>query len=141
VTSYWFALALCAVLLIVLIQLLRRRRIREKYVALWLIVGLGVIVLGAFPGVPATLAQWVGVQLPVNLVFTVGLFFLLIVCIQLSVAVSSLEERTRTLTEEVALLRAQATGPGTVATERALPATATEPGTVTAPADAPGEDQ
>jgi uncharacterized small protein (DUF1192 family) len=35
--------------------------------------------------------------------------FLLIVCVQLSVAVSALEERTRTLTEEVALLRAEQT--------------------------------
>ncbi|MDR1214404.1 MAG: DUF2304 domain-containing protein [Propionibacteriaceae bacterium] len=105
--SYWFVLALCLALVVSLIQLLRRRRIREKYVALWIVVAIGVIVLGAFPGLTSSLARLVGIQLPANLVFTVALFFLLIVCVQLSVAVSSLEERTRRLTEEIALLRAE----------------------------------
>ncbi|MDR1388049.1 MAG: DUF2304 domain-containing protein [Propionibacteriaceae bacterium] len=108
-SGYWFALALCLVLVVSLIQLLRRRRIREKYVALWIVVALAVIVLGAFPDLISGLARLVGVQVPSNLVFSVALLFLLIVCVQLSVAVSALEERTRTLTEEVALLRAEQT--------------------------------
>jgi hypothetical protein len=87
VTGYWFALALCIVFVLVLIQLLRRKRIREKYVFLWLIAAVGVIVVGAFPGLSVWLAGLVGVQLPINLVLTVAIFFLLIVCIQMSIAI------------------------------------------------------
>jgi hypothetical protein len=104
-SGYWFALALCVLFLLILVQLLRRKSIREKYAVLWIVAALGVIVVGAFPGLSVVLARWVGVQMPVNLVFAVAIFFLLVVCIQLSIAVSNLEERTRTLTEEAALLR------------------------------------
>ena len=84
---------------------MRSRRIREKYVGLWLTVALAVVILGAFPGLAFWLAKVVGVQTPANLIFSAALTVLLIVCIQLSVALSSLEERARTLTEEIALLR------------------------------------
>ena len=104
-SGYLFAIALAVVVVVSLFLLLRSRRIREKYVGLWLTVALAVVVLGAFPGVAFWLARVVGVQTPANLIFSGALAVLLIVCIQLSVAISSLEERGRTLTEEVALLR------------------------------------
>lgn len=104
-TGYPFAIALCLVLVAFLIHLLRTRRIREKYAGLWIVVSLGVAIVAAIPAIPVRLAALVGVQVPVNLLFAVALLVLLIVCIQLSVGVSALEERVRTLTEEVAMLR------------------------------------
>lgn len=104
-SGYLFAVALAVIVIGALFLLLRSRRIREKYVGLWLTVALAVVILGAFPGLAFWLAKVVGVQTPANLIFSAALTVLLIVCIQLSVAISSLEERTRTLTEEVALLR------------------------------------
>lgn len=103
-TGYPFAIALCLVLVAFLIHLLRTRRIREKYAGLWIVVSLGVAVVAAIPAIPVRLSALVGVQVPVNLLFAVALLVLLIVCIQLSVGVSALEERVRTLTEEVAML-------------------------------------
>lgn len=104
-SGYLFALALCVILVGFLFLLLRSRRIKEKYAGLWILVALGVAVLGAIPAIPVWLARAVGVELPVNLVFALALLVLLIVCVQLSVGVSSLDERVRTLTEEIALLR------------------------------------
>ncbi|MDR1264811.1 MAG: DUF2304 domain-containing protein [Propionibacteriaceae bacterium] len=106
-TGYWFAVALGVLLLVVLIQLLRHRRVREKYAVLWIVVGLGVAVVAAFPQVAVALARLVGVEVPSNLVIVLAIFVLLVVCLQLSVAVSQLEERTRILTEEIALLGAR----------------------------------
>ncbi len=104
-TGYVFAVVLCALLVVSLVQLLRKRRIREKYAGLWILVALGVVVLGAFPSLAVGLARLVGVEVPANLVFATALVVLLIVCVQLSIGVSSLDERVRTLTEEVALLK------------------------------------
>lgn len=104
-SGYFFAIGLCVVAVVALFFLLRGRRIREKYVGLWLAVAVVVIVFGAFPGLAIWLARVVGVHTPVNLLFSGALVVLLVVCIQLSVAISALEERSRTLTEEVALLR------------------------------------
>ena len=90
-SGYIFAVVLCVLLVASLVQLLRSRRIREKYVAIWILVALGVIVLGAFPALAGAVARLVGVVLPVNLVFATSLAVLLFVCVQLSVSMSSTE--------------------------------------------------
>lgn len=103
-SGYPFALALCALTFAFLVWLLRSRRLREKYAAIWLVVLAVVIVLGAFPGVLFGLARFVGVETPTNLLFASSLVVLLFVCIQLSIEISQLEEETRTIAEELALL-------------------------------------
>lgn len=104
-SGYYFALAACLALVVFLVVLLRRRRLREKYATTWIVVALGVCILGAFPGTVETVASAVGVETPSNLLFALALIILLGVCIQLSVEVTMLEEETRTLTEEISLLR------------------------------------
>ena len=99
------ALVVCALLVAALLFLLRTRRIREKYAALWILLTVAVVLIGAFPQLAFWLSDLVGVQTPVNLVFALAIVILLAVCIQLSAEVSNLEEETRTLAEEIALLR------------------------------------
>ena len=102
---YITAILVCVVLALALVQLLRTRRIREKYAAVWILLTGGVLILAAFPQVAFWLSRLVGVQTPVNLVFALAIVVLLAVCVQLSAEVSGLEEETRTLAEEIALLR------------------------------------
>lgn len=104
-SGYVFALALTVIVLVMLFLLMRRRRMREKYAAVWIVLALAVVVLGIFPRLAVWLAALVGVETPVNLVFAVAFVVLLLVCIQLSVEVSGLEEETRTIAEELSLLR------------------------------------
>jgi hypothetical protein len=100
--------ALTAVILLgIIAELLRRRQLREKYTVLWMGVGLIVVVLGFFPGLLNGLSNAVGVASGASLVLFLGVVFLLLVCIHLSWESSRLEEKTRTLAEEVALIRAQ----------------------------------
>jgi hypothetical protein len=102
--------AVTAILLLVLIfELLRRRQLREKYTVLWMGVGLIVLVLGFFPKLLDRLARATGVVSGVSLVLFLGIVFLLVVCIHLSWEASRLEEETRTLAEEVALIRTKLT--------------------------------
>jgi len=104
-SGYAFAVASCIGLIAFLVVLLRTRRLREKYAIIWIIVGVGLLVLGALPETMGALARAVGVQTPSNLLFAIALIVLLLVCIQLSVEITTLEEESRTLVEEVALLR------------------------------------
>ena len=100
--------AILAVLLLTLIfELLRRRQLREKYAILWLVVALIVLPLGFFPRLLDSLAKTVGVVSGVSLVLFLGFMFLLVVCMHLSWEASRLEAETRTLAEEVALIRTQ----------------------------------
>lgn len=104
-TVYVTALVVCALLVGALLFLLRTRRIREKYAALWILLTVAVVLIGAFPQLAFWLSDLVGVQTPANLVFALAIVILLSVSIQLSAEVSNLEEETRTLAEEIALLR------------------------------------
>lgn len=91
--------------LVLLLQLLRTRRMREKYAASWSFLGVAIIVLAIFPELLERAAQLLGVAQPTNLLFFAGGLVLYLVCIQASVELSRLEEDRRVLVEEVALLR------------------------------------
>nr|NLI51425.1 DUF2304 domain-containing protein [Propionibacterium sp.] len=89
---------------VVIFRLLRAGRIREKYAALWIIVGAGVVALAVWPGLLNFLAEGIGVALPVNLLFFLAILLLLGVTLHLSLEASRLEDETRVLAERVALL-------------------------------------
>ncbi|MFI8516998.1 DUF2304 domain-containing protein [Streptomyces sp. NPDC085481] len=88
-----------------IIELLRRRKLKEKYAFLWVLTGLVIIPLGFFPSGLDRVASTVGVRSGVSLLLFLSVAFLFIVCLQLSWEVGHLEEEGRTLSEEVALLR------------------------------------
>jgi hypothetical protein len=95
------------VVLLVIVELLRRRQLREKYAILWLVVGLVIIPLALFPWLLDDVAGALGVASGVSLVLFLGIVFLLLVCVHLSWEVSRLEEETRTIAEDLALLRTE----------------------------------
>ncbi|MDQ0690383.1 DUF2304 domain-containing protein [Arthrobacter sp. W4I7] len=87
--------------------LLRGRGLREKYAFLWLFVGMACLVLTAIPGMLRGISSLIGVQVPSNLLFAMGIIFLTGVALHLSWEVSVLEEEARTLSEETAIGRAR----------------------------------
>jgi len=93
-------------LLAYILELLRRQQLREKYAAIWLAIGVVVAPLGFFPGVLDSTAHRLGIASGVSLVLFAGFVLVLLVCLHLSWEASRLEAETRTLAEEVALLRA-----------------------------------
>lgn len=95
------------ILLLVIVELLRRRQLREKYAVLWLCVSMIIIPLALFPRLLDNVAGLLGIVSGVSLVLFLGIVFLLLVCVHLSWEVSRLEEETRTIAEELALLRAE----------------------------------
>lgn len=104
----------------VMLELVRRRQLREKYALLWLAVGIGGLVLGVGRGLVDRVADAVGVEYGASVAFLGAILFLLLVCMHLSWEVSRLEERTRVLAEELALLRGgEDAAPGRRASARA----------------------
>jgi hypothetical protein len=95
------------VTLTLLFEMMRRHRLREKYAVFWAVVAVFTLVVAAFPALLTWAAALVGVAVPANLLFFVASMLLLVVSVQHSSELGRLEERTRTLAEEVALLRLQ----------------------------------
>ncbi len=95
------------VILAVILELVRRRQLREKYATLWLAVGVLMVPFAVFPRLLDRFANLVGVAYGVILVLFFGIVFLLFVCLHLSWEVNRLEEETRCLAEDLALLRTE----------------------------------
>jgi len=105
--NYVVAIAGAVVVLGLMLELLRRRQLSEKYAALWLIVGLGVLILLIAPGLLNWASEALGFEVPANLLFLLALTLLLGVSVHLSWELSRLEDETRSLAEELALLRSR----------------------------------
>lgn len=103
--SVFFLILSVLVCAFVIVQV-RHQRMKERYAALWLIIGAVIIVLGAFPSLLNGVADFVGVALPVNLLFLLSILLLMGVSIHLTLELSRLSEKTRILAEEVAILKA-----------------------------------
>ncbi|WP_458781625.1 DUF2304 domain-containing protein [Arthrobacter sp. D3-16] len=93
------------VILLIIFEMLRRRHLREKYAVIWIIIGIGVLVLAAFPQLLFWSSRVLGVQVPSNLLFAMALVLLVSVCLHLSFEQSQAEDEIRVLAEEVGILR------------------------------------
>ncbi|MGW4488608.1 DUF2304 domain-containing protein [Amycolatopsis sp. NPDC004368] len=101
------SIVVACLVLFVVIEMMRRRKLREKYAGVWLIVAVGVVVLAVIPQAAEFLARITGVQTPSNFVFLLAGVVLALVALHLSTEVGHLEEEVRTSVEETALLRCE----------------------------------
>jgi len=99
-------IALAVLIIAVVMWMLLTRRLREKYAVLWLIIGVGVLILGIFPQLLG-LTQALGVQIPANLLFAIAIVLLLGVALHLSWELSQAEDEIRRTAEELAIMRVQ----------------------------------
>jgi cell division protein FtsW (lipid II flippase) len=93
------------ILLLIVFELIRSRRLRERYALLWLLTGVVLLVLSAWRGGLNTIARWVGVQTyPPAVLFAVGSLFILAVLLHYATVISKLSDQNSILAQRVALL-------------------------------------
>lgn len=103
------ALVCAFITLTVILELSRRRHLHEKYAIIWLSLAVVILFFAIFPGLFNSLAHAMGVKNPPDLLAVVASLFLLVICVRLSYEIGRLEDRSRTLAEEIALLRREVT--------------------------------
>lgn len=91
------------VLLALILELVRRGHLKERYALLWLVTAAAGLVIGIFPGIVTGLSRVLSFQY-LTLLFLVSFLFLLGLVLSFTVVISRLSERNRELTQEVALL-------------------------------------
>ena len=102
--SYILGIVSALLVLIAVVELLRRRRLRERHAVWWIFAGLLALVVGIFPQIVDSVALLLGVALPSNLVFFVSIALLFLVSLQHSSELTTLEDKVRTLAEKVATI-------------------------------------
>lgn len=93
----------CLLLLLLSLELIRRRRLKEKYALLWILSTLVMLVLSLFPKVIMRIAPLMHMH-HLTLVVFIAFFFLILLCMGYSVSISRLSENNKVLNQEVALL-------------------------------------
>ena len=92
-------------LLLIVLELIRSRRLRERYALLWLATGIVLLVLSAWRGGLNTIAGWVGVSTyPPAVLFAVAIVFILAVLLHYATVISRLSDQSTILAQRVALL-------------------------------------
>lgn len=100
--------AIAAILLLALIfELIRSRRLQERYALLWLATGLVILFFALWRGALGRFADLVGIAYPPSALFVVASLFILIVLLHYSTVISELSERNLALAQRLALLEQQ----------------------------------
>lgn len=97
----------CLLLMAYVIRLVVKRRLRLKYSLLWLALTIIALLCAIFPGPIFSLAHFLGFVVPSNLVFFFAIFFLLALCLSLTVIVSWQARDIRQLIQEIAVINNQ----------------------------------
>jgi hypothetical protein len=98
------AIVASAGLLLLVLELVRRRSFLERYALMWIFAALILLGLAIWKGVLQTVADSVGIAYPPNALFLVAFGFVLILLLHFSLAVSRLSDQSKVLAQRLALL-------------------------------------
>jgi len=100
-----FAIVISLFLLFFIIELVRRKKLREEYSWLWLLTGSIILILALWYDLLQGITHLIGASLPTSTLFFLGLFFLILIAIQFSVKMSALFTQVKNLAQENGLLK------------------------------------
>jgi hypothetical protein len=93
-----------AVLLVLILELIRSRRLQERYALLWLLTGVAMLLLALWRGALAKLSNLVGINYPPSALFVLFGFFIIVLLLHYSTVISKLSAQNVTLAQRLALL-------------------------------------
>ncbi len=98
------ALILSVVLLLVIIDLVRKRKLREEYSWLWIMTGAAIFVVATWQSLLVRVTELIGAKIIVSTLFFGALMFLTVISIHFSTKVSQLHEQVKELAQRTALI-------------------------------------
>jgi len=99
-----FAAIAALLLLVVILELVRSRRLQERYALLWMMTSIVLLVFALWRDGLNVLAETVGIAYPPSALFLLAALFILVVLLHYSTVISELAERNLTLAQRIALL-------------------------------------
>jgi hypothetical protein len=99
------AIAVTLALLLLVFELVRRKRLSERYAILWLLAAITLFVLAAWKGLLTTLSNDVGISYPPSALFAVAIGLIAMILLHFSLAVSRLSDQNKILAQRLALLQ------------------------------------
>ena len=101
------AAAVSLVLFIVVLELIRSRRLRERYALLWLLTAGAMLGLSLWRGGVDTIAGVVGIHYAPSALFVAAAVFIVVLLLHFSTVISRLSDENTILAQRVGLLEAE----------------------------------
>jgi hypothetical protein len=99
------AISASLVLLLYILEMVRRRKLREEYSILWLFGSIVILVLSIKRDWLEWASQAVGIYYPPSFLFLVGILFIMLILIHFSITISKLYQMNKKIAQELALLK------------------------------------
>jgi hypothetical protein len=100
-----FAIAVTFALLLLVLELVRRKRLSERYAILWLVAATTLFILAVWKGLLTSLSHDVGIYYPPSALFAVAIGLILMILLHFSLAVSRLSDQNKILAQRLGLLQ------------------------------------
>lgn len=99
------SIAVTFALLLLVFELVRRKRLSERYAILWLLAAATLFVLAAWKGLLTSLSHDVGISYPPSALFAVAIGLIAMILLNFSLAVSRLSDQNKILAQRLSLLQ------------------------------------
>ncbi len=106
-----FAVLASIGIMFLVIELVRRRRLREEYSWLWLVTGAVIILLVAWYDLLLAVTHLIGAIAPTTTLFIFGLLFLMLISLHYSIQISKLSNQVKELGQQLAILKGEMDDP------------------------------
>jgi Mg2+/citrate symporter len=106
-TQRVFAIIISIATFLVVMELIRRRRLREEYAFLWVLTTVGMMLLATWYGLIEWITQFIGAVAVTTTLFLFALLFLLLISVHFTTVISRLTVQVRRLAQELAILQAE----------------------------------
>jgi hypothetical protein len=104
-TQRIIAIVVTGSLLLLILELVRRKRLLERYALLWLFATMVLLILAVWQGLLTTISYAVGIHYPPSALFAVAFGFELLLLLHFSLAVSRLSDQNKVLAQRLGLLQ------------------------------------
>lgn len=104
IISRILSISLSLILILIIFELIRRRKLKEKYAILWLVTGSVILIFAIYDRFLFWIISLLGIQLPINGLLFLGIFFIIIINLHFSLVISSLSEQNKKIAQKLALL-------------------------------------
>ena len=105
-----FSILIALIIFIVILDMVRRKKLREELSFIWLLAGLTILLLSLWERLLLFCSNIMGIKSPVSFVFFMGIVYLILMNLQLSMKISVLSDHVKKMAQKIAILELETKG-------------------------------
>lgn len=105
INIYLLSIAFSVIFLLIVVELVRKNKLSEKYSLLWILFGFVILILSISPVFIEKISALIDIKYAPSVLFVFGLLFLIVYSLQITIVLSKQSKRIIRLTQEITLIK------------------------------------